>query len=138
MEFIGFRKSQYQVDLEVKGTTSQQKLIANMLAQSLALAQGQSSDNPARGFMGNRPSSVLLADQLTPKAMGTLLALYEHKIAFQGFCWNINSFDQEGVQLGKVLATRLLDLMRNSVASAGGELDEESAERALLNQAKVG
>ncbi|MBM9614269.1 glucose-6-phosphate isomerase [Desulfobulbus rhabdoformis] len=138
VEFIGFRKSQYQIDLEVKGTTSQQKLIANMLAQSMALAQGQTSDNPARVFQGNRPNSVLLADQLTPKAMGALLALYENKIAFQGFCWNINSFDQEGVQLGKVLATRLLSLMQGSSASAGGAQEEESTEQALLKQAQVG
>ena len=109
VEFIGFRKSQYDVDLTIKETSSQQKLLANLLAQSLALATGQSSENPNRLFHGNRPSVVIMADRLTPYSMGALMALYEAKIVFQGFLWNINSFDQEGVQLGKVLANRLLD-----------------------------
>jgi glucose-6-phosphate isomerase len=108
-EFIGFRYNQYQKDAYIEGTTSQEKLLANLLAQSLALATGQESDNPNRRFAGNRPSSILMADRLTPRAMGALLALYEAKVVFQGFIWNINSFDQEGVQLGKKLATRLLD-----------------------------
>jgi len=108
VEFIGFRKSQYGVDLAIKETSSQQKLLANLLAQSLALATGQTSENPNRLFPGNRPSVVIMADRLTPYSMGALMALYEAKIVFQGFLWNINSFDQEGVQLGKVLANRLL------------------------------
>lgn len=108
-EFIGFRRNQYNKDLEIKGTSSQEKLLANLLAQALALATGQENENPNKLFKGNRPSSVLIADQLTPYTMGALLALYEAKVAFQGFIWNINSFDQEGVQLGKVLANRLLD-----------------------------
>ncbi|MCW5199093.1 glucose-6-phosphate isomerase, partial [Desulfobulbus sp. F3] len=98
-EFIGFRRSQHGSDITVNGTSSQQKLVANMLAQSLAMAQGREHDNPNKRFSGNRPSSVLIAEQLTPYTMGALLALYENRIAFQGFCWNINSFDQEGVQL---------------------------------------
>lgn len=114
VEFIGFRQSQYGVDLKIEGTSSQQKLVANMLAQSLALAVGKEDENPARRFPGNRPNSVLMADRLTPKSMGGLLAIYEHKIAFQGFCWHINSFDQEGVQLGKVLAQQLLALLAQS------------------------
>lgn len=108
VEFIGFRRSQRGLDIEVDGSTSQQKLVANMLAQSLALAQGREDANPARRFPGNRPSLILVAERLTPHQMGALLALYEHRIAFQGFCWNINSFDQEGVQLGKILAGDLL------------------------------
>jgi glucose-6-phosphate isomerase len=120
-EFIGFRKSQHEMDLEVKGTTSQQKLVANMLAQALALAAGQKDTNPNRFFAGNRPSSVLLADKLTPYAMGGLLALYEAKIVLQGFIWNINSFDQEGVQLGKVLANRFLNHM--TIVDQGGVQD---------------
>ncbi len=108
-EFIGFRDSQYAEDILIQGTTSQEKLLANLLAQSLALAKGRQNDNPNRSFSGNRPSSLLLADRLTPYTMGGLLALYEAKIVFQGFIWNINSFDQEGVQLGKVLANRFLD-----------------------------
>ncbi|HCC55525.1 MAG TPA: glucose-6-phosphate isomerase [Desulfobulbaceae bacterium] len=107
-EFIGFRTSQHGRDLLVEQTTSQEKLLANLLAQALALATGQPEDNPNRRFAGNRPSAVLIADRLTPYTMGALLALYEAKVVFQGFIWNINSFDQEGVQLGKKLATRLL------------------------------
>ncbi|MEW6595851.1 MAG: glucose-6-phosphate isomerase, partial [Thermodesulfobacteriota bacterium] len=77
-------------------------------AQALALATGQSHANPNRRFAGNRPSSLLIADRLTPFTMGALLACYEAKVVFQGFLWNINSFDQEGVQLGKKLANGLL------------------------------
>ncbi len=111
VEFIGFRNNQYPGDITIQKTTSQEKLNANLLAQSLALAAGQKSDNPNQTFTGNRPNSILMADQLTPYNMGALLALYEAKIVFQGFLWNINSFDQEGVQLGKKLATRLLEHM---------------------------
>nr|WP_321466245.1 glucose-6-phosphate isomerase [uncultured Desulfobulbus sp.] len=138
VEFIGFRRSQYQVDLVVAGTSSQQKLLANMLAQSIALAVGQDNANPAQRFPGNRPNSVLLADQLTPRSMGALLAIYEHKIAFQGFCWNINSFDQEGVQLGKVLATKLLTLMQQPAAEGSPGARASTVEAALLKGAKIG
>lgn len=109
VEFIGFKQSQYGEDLQVQGTTSQEKLLANLFAQALALATGKHDENPNRVFPGNRPSHILLAQQLTPKTMGALWSLYEHKIAFQGFIWGINSFDQEGVQLGKVLANNLID-----------------------------
>lgn len=106
---IGFKKSQYGEDLDVHGTTSQEKLLANLFAQSLALALGNQPDNPNKFCPGNRPSMILLGEQLTPYAVGALLAFYEHKVAFQGFIWGINSFDQEGVQLGKVIANRLID-----------------------------
>jgi glucose-6-phosphate isomerase len=109
LEFIGFRQTQMGDDLEQEGITSQEKLVANLFAQALALATGQESTNPNKVFPGGRPSSILLAEQLTPYALGALLALYEHKIAFQGFIWNINSFDQEGVQLGKVLANQIIE-----------------------------
>ncbi len=111
VEFIGFTKSQYGSDLAVDKTTSQQKLLANLFAQSLSLSRGQKSDNPNKSFAGNRPSSILLAERLDPYTMGSLLALYEHRIAFEGFIWGINSFDQEGVQLGKHLADRILKIM---------------------------
>lgn len=109
VEFIGFRKSQYPHDIEVRGTTSQEKLLSNLFAQSLALCVGQKNANPNRFFPGNRPNRILLADRLDAFTLGALLAFYEHKTAFQGFIWNINSFDQEGVQLGKVLASQILD-----------------------------
>lgn len=106
---IGFKKNQYGEDLEVRGTTSQEKLLANLFAQSLALALGSRPDNLNKFFPGNRPTHILLGEQLTPFALGALLAFYEHKVAFQGFIWGINSFDQEGVQLGKVLANQLIE-----------------------------
>ena len=134
-EFIGFRHSQYERDITVQNTTSQEKLLANMLAQSLALAQGKQHDNPNKRFAGNRPNTVLIADRLDPFTMGGLLALYENKIVFQGFCWNINSFDQEGVQLGKVLANTLLGQLGAVNQGEPGPLDRESAEYVLLNRA---
>jgi glucose-6-phosphate isomerase len=114
MEFIGFQRSQIGEDVEVDGTTSQEKLNANLFAQVLALATGHHSNNPNKEFPGNRPSHILLAKKLTPYALGSLLAYYEHKIAFQGFIWDINSFDQEGVQLGKVLANKILERISSS------------------------
>lgn len=108
VEFIGFRESQYGDDLLYKGTFSQEKLVANMIAQALALAIGKHDENPNMSFAGNRPSLLILARKLDPRTLGALLSLYEHKIAFQGFLWGINSFDQEGVQLGKVVADQLL------------------------------
>ncbi len=109
MEIIGFCESQYREDVIYRGTSSQEKLISNMLAQSLALAIGQTNENPNKVFPGNRPNRLLLSNRLDPFTMGALLAYYEHKVAFQGFIWNINSFDQEGVQLGKILALRFVD-----------------------------
>ncbi len=109
LEIIGFCESQYREDVIFRGSSCQDKLLSNMLAQSLALAAGQKSDNPNKFFPGNRPNRVLLAGRLDPFTMGALLAYYEHKVAFQGFIWDINSFDQEGVQLGKVLALRFIE-----------------------------
>lgn len=115
-ELIGFGESQREEDLLIQGTTSQQKLVANLLAQSIALATGKHDDNPNKRFAGNRPNSLLVAQRLDPYHMGALLSYYENKVAFQGFLWGINSFDQEGVQLGKVLATRILDLQKKEAA----------------------
>lgn len=109
LEFIGFKKSQHKDDIVFNGTTCQEKLLANLFAQSIALAQGQRSDNPNKFFPGNRPNRILLSEQLDPFTMGSILAFYEHKVVFQGFMWNINSFDQEGVQLGKKLALKIVD-----------------------------
>ncbi len=109
IEFIGFAESQYGEDHTFKGTTLQQKLLSNLFAQAIALATGQKNENPDKDFRGNRPSHLLLGKQLTPTTLGALLAYFEHKVAFEGFIWGINSFDQEGVQLGKVLAQRLID-----------------------------
>jgi len=94
-------------------------LLANVFAQSEALAFGKTADEvkaegtpdrlvPHRVFEGNRPSSTLLLERLTPASLGTLVALYEHAVFTQGVVWNIDSFDQWGVELGKVLAQRII------------------------------
>lgn len=108
LEFVGFKESQYQEDDILEGTSLQQKLLSNLFAQAIALAAGQKSDNPNKEFPGNRPSHILLGRRLDPYALGVLLAYFEHKVAFEGFIWGINSFDQEGVQLGKVLAQKVI------------------------------
>jgi glucose-6-phosphate isomerase len=93
-------------------------LTANVFAQTEALAFGKTADQvreegtpdwlvPHRVFDGNRPSNTLLLDRLTPFALGTLIALYEHSVFVQGTVWSINSFDQWGVELGKVLAKKV-------------------------------
>ena len=94
-------------------------LIANVLAQAEALACGKTAEEvraegtadwlvPHRTFEGNRPSTVILAERLTPSVLGTLVALYEHSVFTQGVVWGIDSFDQWGVELGKVLAKRII------------------------------
>ena len=108
LQFVGFRNSQIGTDIEIQGSTSQQKLCANVAAQIVGIACGKSDDNRNKNFEGGRPSSIIIGDSLTPKSLGALLAHFENKIMFQGFLWNVNSFDQEGVQLGKVLAKRVL------------------------------
>lgn len=137
VDFIGFRQCQRQTDSVVQGSTSQQKLLANMLAQSLAMARGEKHDHPNKNFTGNRPNSILIADRATPYTIGSLLALYENKIVFQGFCWNINSFDQEGVQLGKRLATHILSQMRQQNNTSQENFQATAVRNALLEVAKI-
>ncbi len=108
LQFIGFKNSQIGIDVVIQDSTSQQKLCANVAAQIVAFACGKADDNRNKNFEGGRPSSIIIGDQLNPQALGALLAHFENKIMFQGFLWNVNSFDQEGVQLGKVLAKRVL------------------------------
>ena len=108
LQFIGFKNNQCGMDVDIQGSTSQQKLCANVVAQIVAFACGKDDENLNKKFDGGRPSSIIIGEQLTPASMGALLAHYENKIMFQGFTWNVNSFDQEGVQLGKVLAKRVL------------------------------
>jgi len=125
VDFIGFKQS-------LHGEISHhQKLMANFFAQSEALLMGVSEDAirkqatssnekviPYKVFEGNKPSNTLLIEQLTPESLGKLLALYEHKIFVQGIIWNIYSYDQWGVELGKKLATTILDeIKRNTVSS---------------------
>ena len=108
LQFVGFKNSQIGTDVVIQGSTSQQKLCANAAAQVVAFACGKEDENLNKKFDGGRPSSIIIGETLDPKAMGALLSHFENKIMFQGFVWNLNSFDQEGVQLGKVLAKRVL------------------------------
>ena len=108
LQFIGFKNSQIGTDVVIQDSTSQQKLCANVAAQIVAFACGKSDENRNKNFEGGRPSNIIIGEKLDPKTLGALLAHYENKVMFQGFVWNLNSFDQEGVQLGKVLAKRVL------------------------------
>ena len=106
-------------------------LAANLFAQTEALAFGQTARDPARRFEGNRPTNTILADRLTPATLGALVALYEHKVFVQGTIWGINSFDQWGVELGKVLALRIVPEL---VAHAEPALAHDSSTNALLRR----
>jgi glucose-6-phosphate isomerase len=117
-------------------------LMANVLAQAEALAFGKTRAEveaegtkpwlaPHRTFAGNRPSSLLLIDRLTPAALGKLVALYEHSVFAQGVIWNIGSFDQWGVELGKVLAQRIAAELS---AKADQPLNHDSSTNALIRR----
>lgn len=101
-------------------------LLANLLAQTEALANGQSSDDPHRAYAGNRPSTLLLLDALTPQSLGMLIALYEHSVYLQSVAWGINAFDQFGVELGKQVANRLLPALEGKAEA------DDPVTRALL------
>ncbi len=108
LQFVGFKNNQMGSDVVIEDSTSQQKLCANVVAQIVAFACGKKDDNANKNFEGGRPSSIIIGEQLNPASLGALLAHFENKVMFQGFIWNLNSFDQEGVQLGKVLAKKVL------------------------------
>lgn len=108
LQFIAFRTNQMDTDIMIQGSTSRQKLLANAAAQIMAFACGKNDENANKNFSGGRPCSLISGDELNPAALGALLAHFENKVMFQGFVWNLNSFDQEGVQLGKVLAKKVL------------------------------
>ena len=122
LQFVGFKNNQAGMDVVIQGSTSQQKLSANVVAQIVAFACGKTDDNRNKHFEGGRPSSIIIGEQLTPQALGALLAHFENKVMFQGFVWNLNSFDQEGVQLGKVLAGRVLAHDTDGALQAYSEL----------------
>jgi glucose-6-phosphate isomerase len=130
VDFIGVARS------DEGPAGSQTKLLANLLAQAEALMIGRSEEEvrrelegncldpaaidelaPQRTFPGNRPSTLVLMDRLTPEALGALLALYEHKTFVEGVIWGINSFDQWGVELGKTLAARILPELESGEAA---------------------
>lgn len=132
-DFIGFKASLHDPDGQ---QTHHRKLTANMLAQARAMAFGKTEAEveadgveaalvPHRTFEGNRPSNTLLLPKLTPRTLGQLVALYEHKIFVQGAIWGINSFDQMGVELGKMMA---VDLYNNLVSGDLSGYDSSSAE----------
>jgi len=119
-------------------------LMANVFAQAEALAFGKTPDEvraegtkeelvPARTFEGNRPSTVILADRLTPEDLGKLIALYEHSVFTQGSLWQIDSFDQWGVELGKALANRIIPELTGSA-----ELKHDSSTNALIRKYRQG
>lgn len=89
------------------------KLLSNFFAQTEALMNGAGHENPYRVFEGNRPTNSFLIKKITPYTLGQLIALYEHKIFVQGVIWNIYSFDQWGVELGKKLASSILPQLEN-------------------------
>ena len=122
LQFMGFKNSQMANDVLIQGTTSQQKLKANVAAQIMAFACGKESDDKNKYFEGGRPSSIIVGEQLCPESLGALLAHFENKVMFQGFVWNLNSFDQEGVQLGKVLAKKVLAKETDGALTAYSEL----------------
>ena len=93
-----------------------QKLLSNFFAQTEALMNGAANDNPYRVFEGNRPTNSFLVKKITPFTLGQLIAMYEHKIFAQGVIWNIYSFDQWGVELGKVLAGKILPELQDDAA----------------------
>lgn len=102
IDFIGVVKSGHCQP------ANHQFILANLLAQAQSLANGQSSEDPQKSYPGNRPSTVILLDELTPYSLGMLLALYEHSVFVQSKIWGINAFDQWGVELGKQIATTLM------------------------------
>ncbi|MGH8908120.1 MAG: glucose-6-phosphate isomerase [Egibacteraceae bacterium] len=122
-DFIGF--CQPLSDL----TRQHDLLMANLFAQTEALAFGQDHEAPHRRFAGNIPTNTILATALTPRTLGQLIALYEHKIFTQGVIWDVNSFDQWGVELGKVLATRIA-----SELESGPEPGHDSSTNALIHR----
>ncbi len=110
IDFIGVVKPGYKGGQAISnGVTNHQELWANLLAQAKALATGQAHEDPARMFEGNRPSSIILLNDLTPKSLGFLLSFYEAKTVFEGFILGINPFDQFGVELGKKMAKDIRD-----------------------------
>jgi glucose-6-phosphate isomerase len=135
-DFIGFSRSHARMGRH------HDLLMANCFAQSEALAFGRTAEEvsaagvdaeqvPHRTFPGNRPSNTLLAPLLTPEMLGRLVALYEHKVFVQGVVWGVNSFDQWGVELGKVLAARIVA----EVESGAGEgVDHDASTEALLRR----
>ncbi|QCW77249.1 glucose-6-phosphate isomerase [Streptomyces sp. S6] len=136
-DFIGFAAPVHDL---LPGLIAQHDLLmANFFAQTQALAFGKTPDEvraegvpeelvPHKTFRGNHPTTTILADRLTPSVLGQLIALYEHKVFVQGAIWDIDSFDQWGVELGKVLAKKIEPVLTGDAGTEGaGELDSSTA-----------
>jgi glucose-6-phosphate isomerase len=117
-------------------------LLANVFAQAEALAFGKSAEQvkaegtpawlaPHRIFGGNRPSNMIFAERLTPEILGKLVALYEHSVFTQGAIWNLDPFDQWGVELGKVLAQRIIPELESQ---AEPDLEHDSSTNNLIHR----
>lgn len=114
IEFVGVVNPGFQGETAYsKGVSNHQELWANMIAQTMALAIGKDDERPEKCFPGNRPSSVLLINNLSARSIGTLLSFYESKTVLEGFVLGVNPFDQFGVELGKTLATAIRDEIRS-------------------------
>jgi glucose-6-phosphate isomerase len=136
-DFIGFSRSKNPIG------DHHHKFMANFFAQTEALAFGKTAEEvkteggtpvklvPFKVFEGNRPTNTILAESLTPAILGSLVALYEHKIFVQGVIWNVYSFDQWGVQLGKVLANKVLPELQ---AKGGVDLEHDSSTNELIRR----
>lgn len=122
LQFIAYSENQTGNDVEIQDSTSQTKLCANVVAQIIAFACGKDDKNPNKFFAGERSSSLIYGKQVNPESIGALLAHFENKVMFQGFLWNVNSFDQEGVQLGKTLAKTVLSGEMNGALKAFADL----------------
>jgi glucose-6-phosphate isomerase len=139
-DFIGFLEPNHDVG------DHHELLMANFFAQTEALAFGKTEEEvesegvpaaqvPHRTFPGNHPTTTILAPKLTPYVLGQLVALYEHKVFTQGTIWDVNSFDQWGVELGKVLANRIVPQL---AAGAEPDLDHDSSTNALIRRFREG
>jgi glucose-6-phosphate isomerase len=122
-DFIGFKHALHG------NTDHHDKLMSNFFAQTEALLVGKTDENPFKVFEGNKPTNTLLIDRLTPASLGALVALYEHKLFVQGVIWNIYSYDQWGVELGKVLASSILAEIEQKQVSG-----HDTSTRFLLEQ----
>lgn len=135
IDFIGVVRPHYSDYREIsKGVTNHQELWANLIAQPQALACGKSEvSDPAREFPGNRPSSVLLIQDLSPENIGRLLSFYEAKTVFEAFFWDINPFDQFGVELGKTMASGIRSAMAQKNKNPDHQFDDrDSIEKKYL------
>ncbi len=137
-DFIAFQRSHHPLGRH------HDILLANVIAQAEALAFGKTAAEvkqdgipdhqaPHRVFEGNRPSNMILMEELTPTALGKLIALYEHSVFTQGVIWNIDSFDQWGVELGKALAHRIIPELESTEAP---KLTHDSSTNALIQRCR--